>query len=364
MIRYGKGESGVALVAVMIIILLLTILGAGLLSSALLENKIVHRLEDQKQAFYLAQAGIEYSRFQLQKDLTWRVNGEVQTLANGTFTLHVHDNGANRLRIRSTGSVGKVSKTLEVGVYYTQGKSIVEQLATYALLGGGSMSFGNNVELKKGDLRSNENITFSHNVTSDGQIIAGGTIVGSLSGVDVEENASVFPIPEIDWEGLRTEAIKSGRYLTSWEARLFRNGVVNYIDGSGLPDHTVEVSKWEDNISLDGILVIRGNLVFEHNNVEIFSRNGLMIFVDGNVTFHNNTTLSAAIFARGDIQFKNNATIEGAVYASGTIEFKNNTEITLEEKHLQIPAVETALISSGSGEDAEDSLSFTYWNEE
>lgn len=366
MIRYSQGESGIALVAVMIVILLLTVLGAGLLSSALLENKIVHRVEDQKQAFYLAQAGIEYSKFRLQKDLTWRTNGETQTLANGQFRLTVVNDGENQLRIRSTGTVGKASKTLEVGVHYTQGQPIIEELAKYEVLGGGSIKFDNNVGLYNGDLRSNQNISFGHNVYSEGQLIAGGDVTGSLpTGSDIEENASAFPIPTVDWEGLRDEAMESGRYLTFWDTRLFRSDVVNYVDGTGLPGHNVWVSKKDDHLYLDGVLVIHGNLVFEQSSdVIIASTKGLMVFVDGNVTFQNNVNIAAAIFATGNIYFENNVNINGAVYARGAVEFENNVNIVLDAKHLAIPSVEEAIISSGTGDESRDSMTFTFWNEE
>lgn len=359
MFRHLKDESGATLVMVMLILLIITILGAGLLTSAIMENKIVYSQEDQKQAFYLAQAGVEYARYQLQQDLTWRIQDYTANLGEGSFTLDVLGDGENQLKICSTGNVGRRSKQLEVGVYYTLpgGGGVIEELAQYTALGGGDISFKNSATIDgNGNLRTNGNIIFQNKGYVDGELISSGQVSGYVDSGGITESADSYQMPTIEWDLLKQEALADGRYYTGWNDNLL-DDAVNYIDGT--------VSRKKLVLALDGILVIRGNLDVK-NAARIISNNGLMIFVDGNVTFQNKLVLNAAIYATGYIKIQNQANITGAIYSEKWIECKNNIHLTLEASHLQQTTVESFVTENESGnpsDDKEKSMSLTYWKE-
>lgn len=359
MFRWMKGEVGVTLVSVMLILLLMTLLGAGLLTSALSENKIIHNLEDQKQALYLAQAGIEYARFELQKDLTWRTGGMTQLLGRGQFVLNVSEDGEERVKIRSAGTVGRQSKTLEVGASYTQAIPLVEQMAEYMVIGGGNLTFSNNTTFYNGNLRSNGDITGISSIVN-GEVIASGEVSGSVDGTLVSEGEDMFPVPDVDWAALENLALTDGRYLTSFDESSLRNNVVNYINKD------VYIDKKGLDFVLDGILVIRGDFIVD-TKTEILSNTGLMIFVDGSVSFENRSEIHAAIYATESIHFRNLTYFEGALYTPGTVSATNHTEITLSPQHLYQPLVSEVLIPTGTGTgggaEMDRSLTILYWNE-
>ncbi len=368
MMKYLRGEVGVTLVSVMIIIVLTTILGAGLLTSATMEYKIVHRLEDRKQAYYLAQAGIEYARYRLQKDLTWRVEeSEPQYLGNGYFVLSIVDNGDNQLLLRSTGWVADVSKTLEVDLLYTTagGTELVEELAGYLIISGGAtMQFSNHIILD-GDIRSNGDIEFYNRKTIPGDvlIIASGRVIEHhhnppLVQEQIIQNADEYLIPEVDWDQLRDLALAEGRYMTQWDQGQFRDGVVNYIEGDVNLNPAVD-------LSLQGILVINGALR-ANNSFRINQgrpNNRLMIFVDGSVTMNNRAEINAAIFATDRIECYNHTEIDGALYSRKTVRCTNFANISLESGHLLQSIVEEFFISTGSGDASDQSMSLSGWRE-
>jgi hypothetical protein len=368
MIRYIQGESGIALVAVMIVILLLTILGAGLLSSALLENKMIHRVEDQKQAFYLAQAGVEYSRFRLQKDLTWRTEGYNEDLGQGAYEVIVSEHGANNLKIISTGTVGKAKRTIEVGMNYSVAENnVIKELSTYSAVSGSDMTFTHKCYFyDMGNLRVNGNIKFYHDVSLDGRIILTGNVTeyrGQIVPSQVVKTDETYSVPQIDWDRLKTEAQTTGNYLSRWDANWdtsvkLVSGKVNYIEGSMTFNIPVN---WDPNE--DTILVIRGDWLVNHK-ANILSTKGLTIFVDGKVTVNSETELNAAVFASQEILINHKLTLHGAIYSHKSITSNHHTYITLDPIHLQQTVVEQVLISSTGGGDGKNTFNLMYWNED
>ncbi len=363
-----KGEVGVTLVSVMLILLLMMVLGAGLLTSALMENKIVHNLEDSKQAFYLAQAGIEYASYKLQQDLTWRIDSYTKILGNGQFILTVSNTGENELQIHSVGIADQNQKTLEVGVHYTIGVGsggssggsgssggIIDEMAQYSAIGGGDIYVRNNAYFEDGDLRSNGDITFYNNSYVDGDVIASGSVSGSGNENflgEVSEEEDVYGIPGVDWDKLLEDALTDGVYLTSWNSSKLKDYKVNYIANS------FSLTQ-KENVILEGILVVRGNFSVR-NKAILTSLEGLMIFVDGSVELKSNGRVEAAIFATGPISIGENTEVEGAIYSAERIECTNNASVTLNSDHLYQSNVEEYLINS---DDEESTMTFTYWRE-
>ncbi|MCK4257345.1 MAG: hypothetical protein KAX49_00110 [Halanaerobiales bacterium] len=350
MISYIRGEAGVTLVSVMLILLLMMVLGTGLLTSALMENKLVHNLEDQKQVFYLAQAGIEYARYKIQEDITWRINDYSKNLGNGQFTLTVVDAGENALVLRSIGSVDQNQKTLEVGAQYT--------------LAGGDGTVLDDFTAASGGI-----IDISNNVTVDGQIIANDEVtIGSQTNLgEISENSDTLTIPTVDWDQLLDDALLSDQYLEDWDSSKFQDYVVNYIDNDvDISKKTSEKKSSSSEISLEGIIAINGSLSIS-NNTEINkdvdeSFEGLMIFVNGDVELSNNGIINAAIYATGTITIHNNVVVMGGVYSTTKIVLRNNSTVTFSD-HLDQPIIKDDYFIGGSGNEEEITLIFTYWRE-
>jgi len=118
-----NSESGVILPIVLILMLALTITGLAFLNAGVMENSLVRRQIRKDQAFYLAEAGVEHARVKLRQDWGgWEAYNPISdTLGAGTYNAVIdnEDSSGNllpltRRRVESTGTVGEISKTVEV----------------------------------------------------------------------------------------------------------------------------------------------------------------------------------------------------------------------------------------------------------
>ena len=321
LLSHLQNEDGVTLVLVLIIIALLSILGTGLIASSLMEHKMVQKMEDRKQAFYLAQAGLEYGRFEIQRRL---LDGEsnltfsqMETLGKGQFEIDVAEEN-NYLEIRSKGIVNDAEKILQVEYQYVPGADPVEEISDYPIISDGIVDYKNNVTIHGGETLEN------------------------------------YDLPEPDFDKLREDSWIDGYYSADWTPNGFKDDKVNYISDS------VSLRNNEDFI-LDGVLVIEGDWNIK-NNINILSQEGLMIFVDGNIEFKNNAIIKASLYATGTITIKNNALIYGNIYSKQKVELGNNIEVHKRSNHIYQPIVKDKFKSdSGS---SEPSLDFKSWKEE
>jgi len=64
----GRGERGIILPLVLIFALLLIISGLAFMSLGIQENSLVQREISKRQAFYLAEAGLERALYDLRQD--------------------------------------------------------------------------------------------------------------------------------------------------------------------------------------------------------------------------------------------------------------------------------------------------------
>ena len=117
--QYTK-DSGFVLAWVLMVICFLMTLGLGLLSVSQWEGVQVTREIRYLKAFNLAEAGIERSILELQADPMWLGGWQDEPLGDGTYAVTTEDLGSGWIRVRSTGSVGDVPKTVTLRVFSDQ----------------------------------------------------------------------------------------------------------------------------------------------------------------------------------------------------------------------------------------------------
>jgi Tfp pilus assembly protein PilX len=127
-LKYIRDESGMALIAALLIVASLTAIGAYSANVTTVNEEIAGNLRASKQAFYLAEAGLEWGRQQVKASTAAPPlpNGSTQPLSPGTYTVAfpaitptVGGALSYTLVIRSTGAVATASKTLETLVTKT-----------------------------------------------------------------------------------------------------------------------------------------------------------------------------------------------------------------------------------------------------
>jgi len=112
-----KNKKGFLLITSYLVIIVLLILGSAFLLRSVNENKLIQREIMGKQAFYLAEAGID-------KGLVRRRQGQSAGVINqclqgiGCYSCNWHETapGSNRWIITSTGTVGGISRTVQMEV--------------------------------------------------------------------------------------------------------------------------------------------------------------------------------------------------------------------------------------------------------
>ncbi|MFA5393179.1 MAG: hypothetical protein WC338_01825 [Candidatus Ratteibacteria bacterium] len=135
-----RSKNGYLLPMVIIYMIIAMIVGAGIMVIGSMDrieaNKRLHR----EQAFYLAEAGIDYARYQLKQSSSWMPNPNPMTvnLGAGSFELTQTING-NTITNTSTGKVNGVKdETIVVnltkgsgGGYFSQGLFGASQISIY-----------------------------------------------------------------------------------------------------------------------------------------------------------------------------------------------------------------------------------------
>src|SRR5438132_6077846 len=136
--RQIQGESGTALLASVLLISLITGAGLTALTMTSVSLNIASNLLPSKQAFYLAEAGIQHGKTLLSQDRnnwTTYASPQAQTLlaytslgSTGGYSVTVQDGGGGSLLINSTGTgagnAQVVIASLVTAAFYTPGFAI------------------------------------------------------------------------------------------------------------------------------------------------------------------------------------------------------------------------------------------------
>lgn len=203
-LRPRQDESGIILVAALVMLVSLTAIGTFAIHMTTVNQNIAATLKASKQAFYLAEAGLQHARlFLTQNQNSW--NNATATATNlnliappplstlGTYNVTIQDVGGGARRVRSTGNTG------------SNATAVIEAQSTLqpgrprrALVTGGDLKLNGNPNIMGlcGGAHSNDDMQISGNpgIQMDQGLTAsnlpGG--VGSLpEGMDISGNPCV-----------------------------------------------------------------------------------------------------------------------------------------------------------------------------
>jgi PilX N-terminal len=121
---YIKNESGVALITGLIILVLLTAIGTYAINMTQIDQTLSANLKASKQAFYLAEGGIEWGKQRIRTNTAIPPSpaGSTQSLNSGSYTVTFKDilpqapAWQYRMTVEATGNIGTASKTLQAFV--------------------------------------------------------------------------------------------------------------------------------------------------------------------------------------------------------------------------------------------------------
>lgn len=107
--KYENSKKGNALILVIILMAVLTILGAALMSLSFAESKLSYKETNKLKAHYIAQAGADALAKCIEDDPSKAVNGfqiNSNNYNGGTFNANVTVDASNNVKIKSEGTTG------------------------------------------------------------------------------------------------------------------------------------------------------------------------------------------------------------------------------------------------------------------
>lgn len=370
-----KLNKGFLLVTAYLVIIVLLILGSAFLLRAVNEKNLVQRQIMSKQAFYLAEAGLQDAHKGLRENWSGyttelpRSSAFSQSLGNGSFTVDIeNDLPPDIIKLISKGTVGTVERTLEekikgmtggdlsgfdfavlaAGNLYLEGSGSIQNQDVYVngnldvhsadAVNRGDVYATGNVKLETngtdvgsitGNVNANGNITVNSGSTITGDATSAktvnndGTITGTItSGADpnpVDETALAtkadsYKLSSQDWDNYKAQAQVAGNYHAG---TFFPSGSytgIHYVDGNVTVDA---------DFSGTATFVIDGNVKFESGNVNLdpASGNDYSFIIKGNVesTAEASGTLGGVIYSGGNFHVSSSVTLEGAVICFGNL---------------------------------------------
>ena len=293
--RRKNNESGMILPMVIIFMFALTITGLAFLNMGVMEHNLTMREVHKTQAFYLAEAGMEHARFKLRDNWDILTSIDETPLEEGIYAVDIYNTDTegnlldpdndNRRRIRSTGTVKKVSQIVQAIVRKPPSGANIDAV----LESGGTIEIASNAVTVSGLVRAKEAIIDKHEQITDEDIdpflfdnpnayfeeIFNATKdqmmeMAKRNGIYYEDPANDAPVHKITWvevsEGKSFQVVSTG-----WigDGILIVNGDFKITGGT-----------------FDGIIWVTGNIGM--GNPEITGA----LFVEGGTTVEVGGTVS------------------------------------------------------------------------
>ncbi|KKR87950.1 MAG: hypothetical protein UU34_C0002G0067 [Candidatus Curtissbacteria bacterium GW2011_GWA1_41_11] len=292
-----KNQPGFVLLVGILVVTVIIIFSAGQFDRVANfvrqgSNKVV-----QQQAVNLAEAGVDYAIWQLNKNAgNWYGTGtEVAVGTTGTFFVTVTDESANIKNVVATGYVPNSTSPRQKSTVKTQvvigGQTIEFNFATQTGTGGITMNQSSTIN---GNIYSNGNISAGNGSqqTIDGEAYAVGTIdsppITVTSGV-IEENQEPEDMPTIDYQLWKDEATAGGIIdcaITPSSCNI--DGVIASI-GPKKYIGNLTISN-QAKVTVTGpIYVENGNIIVRNGGTQVnlsqsFGSEGTVIITNGTIT--------------------------------------------------------------------------------
>lgn len=387
--RRGRSSAstsrGISLIAVVIIMLLVATLALLIASTISTGSRAAVIDIQEQQAFYLAEAGLEWYVEQLENDDDWSTPPAIRTnqsFGTGTFTVAYSDAAEDSIDVTVTGRVmgldGNYAQRVIMQHIAKSGGGGTSAFSDFAIYyGGGDGTIVSNIAKEQtitgdifvhGDLDIGKDCTITGNVSATGEIDVGsGTnISGSTNeGADLPAVQPTLDTAYYDDLILTASAQASGdrRFeAESVSATMYVNGDVDiddYIDGSGTIVATGSISINKNTDIGDGItLIASGSLLMGKNgnvgtNVTFYSSSnidlnqgivlgagagvgeGVVLLSPGDIVLAKDITINGLIFG-DNIDISNNLTLIGNLSGNtltslgrGAVIIKDNTKVDL-----------------------------------
>jgi len=312
-------KKGFTLIAAIFIVVGMAILGLTTVALVASDSGISVKNYKSLQAFYIADAGLEYYLKQLADSNDWSVPPPVleeQDFNNGVLTLAVLSASANQVTFSSTGRVtqGLVSYERVLAMTVTRDPGgvggIISDYLIYGGSGGGATNVGNNVVINgaifvDADLIIDNNSFISGDAYASGEITLGGgaSVTGTIE--PSSDLPTTFPTLETTfYDGLLAQAA---------------------LQPAG--DWTITTSTL---FAAQSPYLVNGNVTFQGGET-ISTSGSVIVAATGNVSVGNNAIIgdNLSVIAGGSINMANNVTLgkSGSWYSAGDLDVGNNFEI-------------------------------------
>ena len=362
-----KNQRGSASVIALCLVLVLTIMSAGVAFMMNTEGKLATENKDLIEAKYAAEAGakraiIEFEKINNSQTPSWTwLNQDkafIDDIGKKKYKVIIYEKGDTTktnvtpvttadktYTIQSTGTVNGVSRTVIVSVEVSAGGNSAAPPSTPGYIGDVVLYSGQTIAVKN-NTDVNGSPTYSVGDTTSKKAIVYDTGYSELA----NQKPLFFPVvsyfagtpdnyPNITISNV--DGTTTGYDLRN--ATLLKNSTTNIVLNES-NDHTAySLGSWAPNsgsitITGHGVIFINGNFVFNTNQGSIICTDpaGVFIIVAGSLDGNgaNGITINkAAMLVYGDILgFKNNFTITGALSATGSVTDKNNATFNYDAK--------------------------------
>jgi predicted acyltransferase (DUF342 family) len=350
-------RQGAALLTVIFIMLVFSVLAAGL--AALIFSGSRSTVDDYRydRAFYIAEAGRKLGVKQVFDMADWSgVSGMLATkiFGGGCFVVSALSSSTQSITIQSIGILTLEAKTYQRAVKSSLIKEVWGFRNEYVLYwggsgGGGSTAIGNNVEIY-GDVLANSSIVFGNGATVEGDVYASGTITGGAITGTREPGASMpSDPPQLNTSYYDTQISLAASSSTPGQS--WGDCTINtdwYINGNLIVGNNNTISVAGPHLVVVNGTVTTGNGVIIGSNLTLIAKGAVIMGnstnIGDNCLFYSRTSFTfgnefdsgsfaaghgTSFLTPGNITCGNgnssmSAAIDGLIYCGGTLTMGNN----------------------------------------
>ncbi len=324
-----KNEEGSILILVVCVAFFLMIAGLALAIMSAQATHTSRRLATQAQSLALAERGVADMVARLSTNYYyWMSNSFTETVPDGFYTVRCSVMTNNNVIITSDAVYRGISNTTVMELLGTSLQQNNRLLGLGgAVLSDGVIGFRTAAFTMHGNIHGNQNITSAsgaQNGTINGIVSAVG-VIGNLNATGgLVPSAPYRDIPEFNFDSYRQLAIDAGRYYNGDQS--FSGTIdtgtnfVIYVNGN------VTISQQS---SMCGTLVANGNITINNHftHTQAYS-NRPALLATGSIDIQNHQYYEGCIYAGVNVSIQNHVTLSNCtVIARGIVSIQNNVTI-------------------------------------
>ncbi|MFA5773591.1 MAG: hypothetical protein WC908_02885 [Candidatus Paceibacterota bacterium] len=318
-IQRNKGAA-MMIVVLFFMFISLTIL-IGIVTPVVREFRIAGDNFNSKQAYFIAESGVEDVMYRLKNNMEVGTIGESRTLFldDSFFPIPTEftDIFGGRKQIVTTGDINSNQRKVNLILTTTTGVSF-----NYGVqVGIGGFNFTGNAKVI-GNVYSNGNITGENNAAITGTAISTGTISGMTIGTGTTGNAKAHTVNNSTIRGINYCQTGTGNNKACDTSQPDPIATIMPISDQNILDWKEEASVGDPHV---------GNYLLDSNNTASLGPKE----ITGNFTIDGNAilTITGTIWVHGNITINNNAIVKlsnsygvnsGVIVADGNVNFTGN----------------------------------------